>query len=476
VQKVKLFFEKGTITVSGLNESSFSFKYAVYDKRSGNFRCDALHYTSLKNKILSETTSVIEDDISVFKKIKLRKADLPELRPDQVEALSAWKNNNNKGLIVMPTGTGKTVVALAAIRDCGVSTLVVAPVRDLMYQWQRRMEDAFECDVGIVGDNIYNIRPLTVTTYDSAYIHMPEIGNKFGLVIFDEVHHLPGKSRREAALFSAAEFRMGLTATPERSDGKDADFPFLIGPEVYRLAMKRARGETLADYSVVKIPVRLSGDEQLKFDKATQVIKGYVAEKVRDDKNFSWKEMMKSVAEDHEARAVQKAYYLKQSIEDRAEEKLKTLEDIFRLHLGERVLVFAGSNAMALDVSKRFLVPTLLSHSRKKERREVLEKFASGKFPVLVANQVLDEGVDIPQAKIAVVVGGKISTRQAKQRLGRILRQSGRAKAVLYEVFCAGTGENKRSLRRHKSDAFDDVKKYYVSEGKNIAYGRSRNK
>jgi superfamily II DNA or RNA helicase len=113
---------------------------------------------------------------------------------------------------------------------------------------------------------------------------------------------------------------------------------------------------------------------------------------------------------------------------------------------------------MAIDVSRRFLVPTLLSHSRKKERREVLEGFAAGRFPVLVANQVLDEGVDVPAAKVAVVIGGLASTRQAKQRLGRILRRSGDARATLYEVVCQGTKEE-RSRKRRKSDAYDRVKR-----------------
>ena len=82
-----------------------------------------------------------------------------------------------------------------------------------------------------------------------------------------------------------------------------------------------------------------------------------------------------------------------------------------------------------------------LSHTRKKERQTVLDGFAEGSFKVLVANQVLDEGVDVPEAKIGVVIGGQGSTRQAKQRLGRILRKSGTSQATLYEVVCENTKE-----------------------------------
>jgi superfamily II DNA or RNA helicase len=100
-------------------------------------------------------------------------------------------------------------------------------------------------------------------------------------------------------------------------------------------------------------------------------------------------------------------------------------------------------------------MPTILSHTRKRERLTILENFAQGVFPVLVANRVLDEGVDVPEAKVAVVIGGQGSTRQAKQRLGRVLRKSGNARATLYEVVCENTKEVHRSRKRRKSDAYE---------------------
>ena len=149
-----------------------------------------------------------------------------------------------------------------------------------------------------------------------------------------------------------------------------------------------------------------------------------------------------------------RAYFAKKSIEDRAEEKLRVLEDLFRLHAGEPCMVFTGSNAMARDVSRRFLIPCLLSHCGKKERLEILQGLESGSYPALVANRVLDEGVDLPAVKVAIVIGGLGSSRQAKQRLGRILRRSGNAKAVLYEIVAADTSEVERSRQRRATDAY----------------------
>ncbi len=427
----------------------------TWDPRVPAWRCPALHYRELRTALGRRCELRVVDEVPAPPRVEWGQVALPELRPEQRRALEAWQGAGGRGLVVMPTGTGKTEVALAAMAEARVSTLVVAPVRDLMYQWHRRILRAFEYDAGIVGDNTYNLKVVTVTTYDSAYAQMPVMGTLFGLVIFDEVHHLPGRCRREAALFCAAPLRLGLTATPERSDGLHADLDHLIGPIVSRVSVAEVKGRTLADYGIVRVPVALTAEEQARHDEASREVRLFIASRRKDLPTYSWQDLCAESGKDPEARKVQRAYFLMKSIEDRAEEKLRVLEDIFRLHAGERVIVFAGSNRMALDVSLRFLVPTLLSHSRKRERLEVLEGFAAGRFPVIVANQVLDEGVDVPEAKVAVVIGGQASTRQAKQRLGRILRRSGDAVATLYEVVCEDTHEVARSRQRRRSDAYE---------------------
>jgi len=109
---------------------------------------------------------------------------------------------------------------------------------------------------------------------------------------------------------------------------------------------------------------------------------------------------------------------------------------------------------MARDVSRRFLIPCLLSHCRKRERQDLLAGLQDGTYPALVANRVLDEGVDLPNVKVAVVIGGLGSSRQAVQRLGRILRRQGAAQAILYEIVTADTPEEERSRQRRRTDAY----------------------
>ncbi|MBN1818742.1 MAG: DEAD/DEAH box helicase [Sedimentisphaerales bacterium] len=426
-----------------------------WDTRVGAWRCDAIHYAETRTTLCELFGPRFSDEVMKPEVISFAKVELPKLRPEQTEALTAWHRADYRGQIIMPTGTGKTEVALAAMAQTKTATLVVAPVRDLMYQWHRRILQAFEYDAGIVGDGLSNIKPITVTTYDSAYIHMATMGAGFGLLIFDEEHHLPGKCRREAAILSTAAMRLGLTATPQRSDDLHKDLDWLIGPVVYDMPFKQARGSTLADFDIVRIPVALNDSEQRTYDQCSRTIQHFITSRRKELPGYTWQDLCKESGKDPQARHAQRAYYLKQSIENRASEKLRVLEDIFRLHKGQQILVFAGSNRMAIEVSGRFLVPTILSHTRKHERHAVLDGFTNGQFEVLVANRVLDEGVDVPEAKVAVVIGGQGSMRQAKQRLGRILRRTGNARATLYEVICENTKEVHRSRKRRRSDAYE---------------------
>jgi superfamily II DNA or RNA helicase len=456
----RLSFSEGTLLLSGWSKPAVGKVFGdatwQWDARVTAWRCHADQYARVQ-EVLVEKAVGTTDEVPRWQPVAWSQIALPELRAEQQAAIAAWQQTG-RGLVVMPTGSGKTEVALRIMADSRASTLVVAPIRDLMYQWHRRILRGLGYDAGILGDNTRNIKAVTVTTYDSACIHMPKIGNQFQLIIFDECHHLPSPMRSDAARMSIAPQRLGLTATPERGDGRHVDLETLIGPTVYRLEIGDARGKSLADYQVFRIPVHLQEHEQRRYEDLGKHVREYVYQRRQDDPTFTWEKLCAESNSDARSRAALKAFREKQAIEDRAQEKLRVLEDLFRLHLGSPMIIFAGSNAMAREVSLRFLIPCLLNHCGKKERLEYLEGLRDGVYPAIVANQVLDEGVDIPAVKVAVVIGGLSSTKQAKQRLGRILRKSGSQQAVLYEVVCQDTNEVVRSRKRRGSDAYSGTR------------------
>lgn len=453
-------FDAGTLALTGFQAEGLQRLAPdipwAHDDRTSAWRTDAIYYRPFR-EALTRLAGDFHNTVVQWEEIEWPAIELHDLRAEQQDAVGAWMADRS-GCIVMPTGTGKTEVALTLMAKLGVSTLVVSPVRDLMYQWHRRILAGLGYDSGIIGDSLFKVKPVSVTTYDSACIHMPHLGNQFGLIIFDECHHLPGGMRREAAVMSAAPYRLGLTATPERSDGRDKDLSSLIGPTCFRLELSKVRGQSVANYEVLRIPVHLTDEERARYAELSAQVQRFMADQREETPDYGWEDLCSDSGRDPQARRVMRAFHTKKAIEDRAKEKLRVLEDLFRLHAGQPVLVFAGSNAMAREVSLRFLIPCLLNHCGKKERIEILSGLEAGRYPAIVANQVLDEGVDLPAINVAIVLGGGASTRQAKQRLGRILRRSGRGTAVLYEVVTDDTTEVQRSRKRRRNDAYQGTR------------------
>jgi superfamily II DNA or RNA helicase len=461
-----LRFDRGSL-VLGAPRAARVPDYLAWDQRVGAWRTEAVNHGKLREDAASYRLALDDQAERFFDPPPIRPA-LPPLRPDQEAALRAWEEAGCRGVVVKPTGTGKTEIALAAIARHRAPTLVVAPLRDLMYQWQRRIRQGLGFDAGVLGDARREIWPITVTTYDSAWIHMKEMGNRYRLLVYDEAHHLPGASLHESALDCLAPMRLGLTATPERADGRERWLRELIGPVVYREAIEEAKGRTLADYSVVRVPIHLDPAEQEEFDRCSRLLRAYLAERRREEPDFEWTDLTRSSRTDAAARDALRAYRRKLALVHRSAEKLRVVEDVLRLHRDEQCVIFTASNRMALDVSARFLIPALTAHSDKRERNLVLDGFAAGRIRALAACQVLNEGWDAPALKVGVVLGGEKGVKEAVQRIGRLLRRSGDRAARLYEVVVQESPDVARARRRGRSGAYKAAARLSLGAAKQL--------
>ena len=461
-----LEFDRGSLLLTAPRASRVP-RYMAWDDRAGAWRTEALNHARLREEA-AEYRLNLEDRAERFFDPPPIRAALPPLRADQEAAISAWEQAGRRGLIVKPTGTGKTEIALAIIARHRAPTLVVAPLRDLMYQWQRRIREGLGFDAGVLGDGRREIWPITVTTYDSAWIHMKEMGNRFRLVVFDEVHHLPGPSLHESALDCLAPMRLGLTATPERADGRERLLDSLIGPVAFREEIPAAKGRTLADYSLVRVPIHLAPAEQAEFDRCSRAVRAYLADRRRETPDFEWTDLTRLARTDPDARDALRAYRRKLAITHRSAEKLRVVEDILRLHPHDQCVIFTASNRMALDVSARFLIPALTAHSDKHERNAVLDAFGRGDIRGLAACEVLNEGWDAPALKVGVVLGGEKGVKEAVQRIGRLLRRSGDRAARLYEVVIQETPDVARARRRGRSGAYQAAARLSLGQAKQL--------
>lgn len=453
-QELSLRFDAGTLVLEGADKTTQLSPAFQWDERIRRWRAPASSYRRVLTDLIRSKIPH-KDDARRYFEFEFRSTLQIEPRPYQQEAIEEWRASGRRGVIILPTGAGKSHVAQMAIELIGRSTLVIVPTIDLMNQWYDLLVATFRAEVGLIGGGYFEVGAITVTTYASAFRFMERLGDQFGLVIFDECHHLPGSAFRYAAEMTIAPFRLGLTATPERSDGADSMLEELIGPIVYRLEAQDLAGEYLADYSVERIHVRLSAEERESYERERAIFRNFL-----NDEGISlsslrgWQSFIAASARSQSGRRAMKAYRESKRITLGTEAKLRVLAQLLERHRRDLVLIFTAENEMVYRISEQFLIPAITHETPVKERRDWLEAFNRREVMALATSKVLNEGVNIPAASVAVVLSGSGSTREHIQRLGRILRKHADKEAVLYEVITADTTEERTSERRGSAGQF----------------------
>ena len=376
-------------------------------------------------------------------------------RSYQVEALTPWQQSHGRGVVVLPTGAGKTVVALMAIERLAARTLIVVPTIELLTQWRRALCEQLGLPasaVGVVGGGSRDVHDLTVITFDSAAMPRRRLDG-FGLLVIDEAHHLPAAQYHRIIGKVAAPYRLGLSATPERSDGRHHDLDALIGPVVFhRWPSDLRRQRHIADYVERRIYVDLSPVEQGRYELLMAQFRWYIARHGLAAGGDCLDALVRRAGYDPAARQALQAQRQARMIALNAEAKIAHVSDLLTRHRDDRVIIFAEFTALVDAISRRLLVPAITYRTGSQERRALLEGFRSGRYSKLVTGRVLNEGVDLPDANVAIVAGGSSATREYVQRLGRVLRPKPQT-AVLYELVTRRTSEAQASRRRRPKEA-----------------------
>jgi superfamily II DNA or RNA helicase len=468
---VEIQFDSGTLIVNNADDDVWqSLPGVQFDPRTNVHRAEARHYRVIV-EALRDKQIPFTDTARNYQPLECNLQSTRTPFPHQKEALSTWWNAGGRGVVVLPTGTGKTFVALLAIAHIGRPAIVLTPTIPLMNQWYGELLRAFpdcgeasatdaasakpQAAIGLIGGGYYDLQPLTVTTYDSAYIHLERWGNRYGLIIFDECHHLPSASYQFAAVGSIAPYRLGLTATPERADGRDSLYPELIGPVIYRREIKQLAGDFLAEYRVVRIDVELTPEEKERYEQARATYRQFVRDRgISMGSMKGWQRFIQETCRHPDGRAAFQAYREQKRLSLAAPAKINLLDDLLHQHALDRVIIFTYDNASVYEIARRFLVPPITHQTKTKERQQILERFHSGEYNVVVTSQVLNEGVDVPAANVGIILSGTGSVREHVQRLGRLLRKLGDKQALLYEVVTRDTAEEFTSERRRQHGAY----------------------
>jgi superfamily II DNA or RNA helicase len=480
---MRIEFDDGTLLI---RDAPTNIPYAEWDNRVDEYRAQAYRYRTLlewsdswnhdndSNDVsncscgntddqtishyqCAESGIEIEDTARAYPTLSLEPALQIEPRDYQQAALDAWREHDRRGSVVLPTGSGKTFLGLQAIADASVNALVVAPTIDLMNQWHATLTNAFGNqlpEIGVLGGGEHEIAELTVTTYDSAYRYINEYGDQFGILVADEIHHLPAPTYRQIPEMAIAPYRLGLTATYERADDAHQllEDTGLIGPVVYKEDVDELAGEYLSEYETIHMQVELTDEERAQYDEEYGIYREYVDSHEFDLwKAEGYREFLAHSSYDADGRRALIAKQRAEELARTATKKLDTLDTLLKRHHNDRTIIFTANNDFAYEISRELIIPCITHQTETDERTEILERFRAGEYSMLATSQVLDEGIDVPAANIGIILSGSASKRQYAQRLGRILRPTDdRQPARLYEIIAANTVENYVSQRRRE--------------------------
>ena len=351
------------------------------------------------------------------------------IRDYQETAAQRWhqdgRPSGGHGVIVLPCGAGKTIVAIRAMSLVRQHTLILATNAEAVNQWVREILDKTDLtpdQVGAYTGETKNIRPVTVATYqiltwraskdaNFAHLHLFEDHN-WGLIVYDEVHLLPAPVFGATADLQARR-RLGLTATLVREDGREGDVFSLVGPRRYDMAWQtlEERG-FIAEAKCYEVRVAFRPTTQAAYDRASE------GEKFR-------------IASTNPA-------------------KLNVLDDLMLRHRDDNVLVIGTYLDQLQEIARRLRAPLITGDTPGRERETLFARFRTGQSKVLVVSKVANFSIDLPDANVAIQVSGSFGSRQEEaQRLGRVLRPKKNGEgAHFYTIVTRDSKEADFALKR----------------------------
>jgi hypothetical protein len=273
---MRLLFDDGSLVlVEAPDVGVASLPGVTWDARVGLFRAPAFRHGDVLDALVQRGLPVRDEVVppergapAAFRAI--------ELRPYQQAAVTAWETAGHRGLVVLPTGSGKTRVATAILATSKARALCLVPTRALLRQWLAELARIYDGPLGCLGDGVHRVEALTVSTFASAHRYMPRLGNAFELLVVDEAHHFGLTLRDEALEKCVARKRLGLTATPPEGDALRR-LETLLGPVVYTQSVPDLAGKWLADFEVVVIPLGLEPDERARYQADHRVLPTRIA-------------------------------------------------------------------------------------------------------------------------------------------------------------------------------------------------------
>jgi superfamily II DNA or RNA helicase len=446
---MNLLFDHGTLVVTEAPDlSRKAIPGLLWDPRVELYRAPAHRYSEVLEGLqalgLPLTDGVRSKAVTVA-----HDWQPPELRAYQHAAALAWDLAERRGIVALPTGSGKTRVAAALMARARVRSLCLVPTRALLTQWREELARHYAGPIGCLGDGRQELEDVTVSTFESAYRSMPRIGNRFDLLVVDEAHHFGCGVRDEALEMCVAPRRLGLSATPPEGP-QLARLEQLLGPIVYQLGVADLTGSYLSELDLVVLGLGLTRDERARYDQDQRAF-SEISRRFRAlHPTGTWQELVSAASQTPEGRAALAAWRRNRQLLTFTRAKQSAVQALLQRHRDGKVLVFTADNAAAYAIAREHLLMPITCEIGRRERERTLTAFRDGQLRALVSARVLNEGIDVPDADVAIIVAGTLGEREHVQRIGRLLRPSPGKRATVYELVTLGTSEAWRAAERRR--------------------------
>ena len=420
--KRKLFFMQ-------IASSNLAKKY-LKPEGEGTFSLDRLNRGMIKVELIKMGFPV--DDripLSRGERVEIDLSGTFLARDYQESAVKSFLGNGERGTgfgtIVLPCGSGKTIVGILAMARLKTRTLILCPNVQSVHQWIREIRTKTNIADDMIGEysgDVKEIKPITVSTYQiltyrkpgtEEYAHFSLLRDgRWGFIIYDEVHMLPAPVFRITAELQSI-YRLGLTATLIREDGREDEVFSLVGPKRYDSPWSElAQRGYIAEAYCHEIRVPLMEEDEVGYALASKREKYRIA-----------------------------------SVNRR---KLDIVEGLVQKHNEDSIIIIGQYIEQLEEVGKRFSWPIVTGKTSNKVRDEIYQKFRNKEIRVLIVSKVANFAIDLPDCSVAIQISGTFGSRQEEaQRLGRILRPKERP-SHFYTIITEYSEEEEFAMNRQK--------------------------
>jgi superfamily II DNA or RNA helicase len=321
----------------------------------------------------------------------------------------------------------------------------------LLDQWVSTLRAQFGAPIGAVGDGMKSVSRITVMTFESAYRCLDRFGDAFAMRVVDEAHHFASGVRAEALEMCPAAVRLGLTATPPAPGSLGAErLHELLGPLVFQLEIADLAGRDLAALDIIRLPVALTPAERVAYERDIEAFTRLRREFRRANPDADWLTCVRAIARLPGGVDVLGSMHRASSLAAFPSAKRRAVQALLARHRRDRTLLFTAAAEHAYSIAEEALVPVITAESTRREREAILSAFREHRVRAISSARVLNEGVDVPDANVAIIVAGALGAREHVQRVGRILRPAENKRAVLYELVTLDTVDEVRFRARRR--------------------------